>query len=210
MYDSIVTLCQKIILIFYSYQAFLSHSWSLISLYLSLSLTHFPLFLPLLYHLSVSPSYHCHSLDSRFTLQSTELHRDHQPSLKPISKLQINKIGVVAQLSWRSARWLSRSAVVGFWVWHCGCCQRDQQWWLISWWVSLLSMRSVLWVSLCVCVCVFFLLVVLVVAISCGCWLWFLAVSLCFFFFFFFLLVVFVVTVSCGGCCIMVVVVIAS
>ena len=54
--------------------------------HLFLSLTHFPLFLPLLYHLFVSPSYHYHSPNSRFTLQSTELHRDHQPSLKPISK----------------------------------------------------------------------------------------------------------------------------
>ena len=127
----------------------LSFTVSHLSLCLSLSLTHFPLFLPLLYHLSISPSYHCHSPYSRFTLQSMKLHRDHQPSLKPISKLQIGEIGVVARLSWRLAWWVSRSvrsAMVGFWVRHFDCCQPGQWWGLISWWVSLLSTRSALWV----------------------------------------------------------------
>ena len=47
MYDGIVKLYQKIILIFYSCFSLSSHD---LSLCLSLSLTHFPLFLPLLYN----------------------------------------------------------------------------------------------------------------------------------------------------------------
>ena len=149
MYDGTVALYQKkyINILFISD---FSLSFTVSHLSLSFSVSHSlsslsPSSLSSLY----SPSYHYHSPDSRFTLQSTELHHDHQPNLKPISKLQIGEIHMVTQLSWRLAWWVSRlarSTVVGIWVRCCGYCRQDQRWWLISWWVSLLLARLALWV----------------------------------------------------------------
>ena len=128
-------------------------SRSLISLYPSLT----PLFLPLLYHLSVSPLYHYHSPDSRFTLQSTELHRDQTHIKTPDRRGGAIELEIGSGRFLGSVLWLllTRLVVVADLL------------------VGFFVVDEIGVVGFFVCVCFFFLplLVVLVVAISCGCWL---------------------------------------